>query len=61
MKTLLIIAVLINGAPITKYVYIVKDAKCEYVRDHWAVQESWKEIFGENTIIYCTEGSYDHQ
>lgn len=55
MKVLLIIAVLIDGAPVIKQVFPIQDAKCEYVRDHPVVRGSWKEIFGKNTVFYCVE------
>lgn len=55
MKVFLIIATLINGSLSVKAVFPVQNSSCEEVCTSIVVQQSWKEVFGENTVFYCVE------
>lgn len=55
MSILLVIAILNGDILEIKRIYPIQNIKCEEVRDNKIVLESWKDVYGQNTVIFCTE------
>jgi hypothetical protein len=51
----LIIAILMNGILTPLHAYPIEDSNCEEIRQHKAVIESWKGVYGENVVLICKQ------